>query len=152
MQALWDWCSDNVWTLTWVGLALVLCTVELTTLDFFFLMLAGGAGSGALIAATGAEFVIQALVASVVSLALLGVVRPMAKRRMFNRDPGIGTSALVGRRGLVLERVDGHHGQIKLAGEVWTARSYDGISIFEPGSHVGVVEIDGATAVVFTPD
>jgi membrane protein implicated in regulation of membrane protease activity len=48
----------------------------------------------------------------------------------------------------VLERVDGSGGRIKLAGEVWSARSLDTDQVFEPGRQVDVVEIDGATAVV----
>ncbi len=49
---------------------------------------------------------------------------------------------------MVLERVDGDDGRIKLAGEVWSARALDTDTAFEPGSQVDVVEIDGATAVV----
>ncbi len=37
---------------------------------------------------------------------------------------------------------------MKLAGEVWSARAYDGFSVFEPGADVSVVRIDGATALV----
>jgi membrane protein implicated in regulation of membrane protease activity len=48
----------------------------------------------------------------------------------------------------VLERVDGQGGRIKLAGEVWSARSLDSDAAYEPGAQVDVVEIDGATAVV----
>jgi membrane protein implicated in regulation of membrane protease activity len=40
-------------------------------------------------------------------------------------------------------------GSIKLGGELWTARPYDGTSTIAPGSRVEVMEIDGATAVVY---
>ncbi len=53
-----------------------------------------------------------------------------------------------GRSAVVLERVDGTGGRIKLAGEVWSARTLDADTSFEPGQSVDVVEIDGATAVV----
>ncbi|TDE09136.1 NfeD family protein [Jiangella asiatica] len=149
MQSLWDWFSDHAWVVAWAGTALVLGTIELTTLDFFFLMLAIGATSGAVAAALGAEFLLQLLVAIGVSVALLGVVRPIAKRRLLKPTPSsFGAAALVGQHGVVIERVDAHNGLIKLAGEVWTARSYDGRSIFEEGATVDVVEIRGATALV----
>ena len=59
-----------------------------------------------------------------------------------------GTAALVGERAVVLERVDGDGGQIKLAGEVWTARAYDEDEVLEAGARVQVMQIQGATALV----
>ena len=37
---------------------------------------------------------------------------------------------------------------MKLDGEVWTARPLNDDDVYEPGDHVTVVHIDGATAVV----
>ena len=49
---------------------------------------------------------------------------------------------------MVLERVDGDGGQVKIAGEVWSARAYDDDEVIEPGTRVDVLKIDGATALV----
>ncbi len=57
--------------------------------------------------------------------------------------------ALEGKTALVLDRVAQHEGQVKLDGEVWTARPLNDHDVYEPGEHVTVVRIDGATAVVF---
>ena len=73
----------------------------------------------------------------------------MAKRHL--RTPGAlrtGTAALVGGKALVLQRVDRDGGQVKLAGEVWSARAYDEDDTYEPGARVEVMKIDGATALV----
>src|SRR5918998_1087504 len=59
-----------------------------------------------------------------------------------------GTAALVGQTAVVLQRVDGDSGQVKIRGEVWTARAFDDDSVFEPGTRVDVLQIDGATALV----
>ena len=56
--------------------------------------------------------------------------------------------ALEGKSALVLDRVARHEGQVKLDGEIWTARPANDNDIYEPGDHVTVVHIDGATAVV----
>src|SRR5690606_14106058 len=149
MSSLGEWFSDNAWVLGWAAAALVLGTIELTTLDFFFLMLALGAASGSVAAGLGAEFVVQLLVAVGVSVALLGVVRPMAKRRFLTpAGATFGAAALVGQRCVVVERIGPDSGLVRLAGEVWTARPYDGHSLYAAGSHVDVVEIRGATALV----
>lgn len=92
----------------------------------------------------------QVLVFVIVSVALIAVVRPIANRHRDQRPQHrSGIDALKGRSAVVLERVDGGGGgRIKLAGEIWSARTLDADSSFEPGQSVDVVEIDGATAVV----
>lgn len=144
-----DWLGDYDWV-AWLGLAVLLGIVEVSTLDLVFLMLASGALAGALAAGVGLPFVLQVVVALVTAVAMLGVVRPVALRHL--RTPmssRTGVAALVGAKGVVLERVDAHAGLIKLAGETWTARSFDPHTAIEPGRPVDVMQIDGATAVVY---
>jgi membrane protein implicated in regulation of membrane protease activity len=143
LLAAYDWAA-------WVGLAVLLGVIEVTTLDLLFLMLAGGALAGAGSAALGAPFVLQVVIALVTAVAMLGVVRPVALRHL--QTPSVsrtGVAALVGAKGVVLERVDAHSGLIKLAGETWSARSFDPHTAIEPGTAVDVMQIDGATAVVY---
>lgn len=153
MQDFLDWLGDHEWV-AWLGLAFVLGIVETTTLDLIFLMLAGGALAGAVAAAVGIDALwLQILIAIIVSVGLLGFVRPVAKRHMRSSSgTRTGAAALVGRRGVVVETVDAERGLIKLAGEIWTARSYDGSSVIEAGRDVDVIEIQGATALVFDAD
>lgn len=114
-----------------------------------FGMLAVGAVAGAVMAGLGGGPVAQVVVFAVVSTALILVVRPVARRMRAERpELTSGVEALKGRQALVLEKVDGQGGRIKLAGEVWSARSLASDETYEPGSQVDVVEIDGATAVV----
>ena len=42
-----DWLNDNAW-LGWLGLAIALAAIEVATVDFVFVMLAGGALAGSL--------------------------------------------------------------------------------------------------------
>jgi membrane protein implicated in regulation of membrane protease activity len=60
-----------------------------------------------------------------------------------------GVKALEGKSALVLDRVARHEGQVKLDGQVWTARPLNDGDEFEPGELVTVMHIDGATAVVW---
>lgn len=149
MDEVVGWLADNGWAL-WLALALLFGIIETTTLDLFFLMLAGGAVAGGIAAIVGAPVLLQAIIAIAASAALLGVVRPIARRHL--QQPlhtRTGVAALVGARGVALERVDATGGRIKLAGEVWSARAYDPHAVIEPGRAVDVVEIEGATALVF---
>lgn len=114
-----------------------------------FGMFAVGAVVAAVVAAVGGGMVAQVLVFVIVSVALIAVVRPIANRNA-KQKPELrsGIDALKGRQAVVLERVDGQGGRIKLGGEIWSARTFDDDLVFEPGQRVDVVEIEGATAVV----
>ena len=137
--------------LIWLIVALVLAGAEVLTGDMFLLMLGGGAlvTSGV---QWGFDWPIWAdgVVFLVVSVLLLVLVRPALKRRLTPRAPEtIGIKALEGKRALVLDRVARHGGQVKLDGEVWTARPFNDDDVYEPGEQVTVMHIDGATAVVW---
>lgn len=137
----WVW-----WLIGAVGLGIPLVLTAMPE----FGMLSAGAVAAAVVAALGGGTVAQVLVFAAVSVALIAVVRPIATRHRAQRPQfASGVDALRGRQAVVLERVDaGGGGRIKLAGEVWSARSLDAEQSFEAGQQVDVVEIDGATAVV----
>ena len=134
----------------WIVAAGVLAVADVVTGGTLILiMIAGGAAAGGLASALGASPALSVGVFALVSVALLGVVRPIARRHMRTpRAVRTGVAALVGTEAVVLEAVDGNDGRIKLAGEVWSARAYDGDSVFVVGQRVQVLEIDGATALV----
>ncbi len=137
--------------LLWLIAGILLAAAEVATGDFFLLMLAGGALSAAAVAAIATDqHVVQAIVFAVVSVGLVVGVRPPLLRRV-RRSPALATnaSALVGQQATVLQQVGAGIGQVKLSGEVWTARAYDDSQVLEPGRTVTVMEIDGATAVVW---
>lgn len=112
-------------------------------------MLALGAVAAAAVAGLGGGVVVQVLVFAAVSVALTLAVRPLAARHRTQRPQLVsGVEALKGKQAVVLERVDGSGGRIKLAGEIWSARSLDGGQAYEVGQAVDVVDIEGATAIV----
>ncbi|GAB2737648.1 NfeD family protein [Streptomyces bullii] len=112
-------------------------------------MLAVGAVAAAVVSGLfGGGAVVQVVTFVVVSTALIAVVRPIANRHRQRPQLATGVDALKGRQAVVLERVDGSGGRIKLAGEVWSARALDTDRAYEVGQQVDVVDIEGATAIV----
>jgi membrane protein implicated in regulation of membrane protease activity len=142
------WFGDHDWQ-TWLVAAFVLAGFEMATLDFTLLMMAVGALAGCLAALLGFGVAIQVVTAAVVAVGLIAFVRPSILSRV-HRGASLesGTSALVGKSALVLERVTAHNGRVKLSGEIWSARAADDSQTIEPGTTVSVSAIDGATAVV----
>jgi membrane protein implicated in regulation of membrane protease activity len=133
----------------WVVLAGLLGLAELHTLTLVLAMVAVAAGGAAVVAALGAGVVAQVLTFAGASLLLLGVVRPVARRhRQLPAGLQTGTAALVGRRAVVVQPVDHDGGQVRIGGEIWTARLYADGPAAPAGATVDVVGIDGATALV----
>jgi len=133
----------------WILLALLLAAGEVASLSFFLAPFAVGALLGAVAELAGLGSAVAFIVFIVSSALLFGFVRPIARRHM-RTPPQIrtGTAALVGRTGVVTERVDVGAGAIKLEGEIWTARPYVEGEVIDAGRRVHVVEIRGATALV----
>jgi membrane protein implicated in regulation of membrane protease activity len=136
--------------IVWLIVAAAFGIGEMATNGFFLAPFAAGgvlaaavdlAGSG-----TGAWITFVAA-----SIATLVLVRPLAVSHL-NRGPTLRTNAaaLIGRKALVLERIENHEGggRVKIDGEVWTARSLDDDHVIEAGTRVEVVDIKGATALV----
>jgi membrane protein implicated in regulation of membrane protease activity len=136
------------WVL-WMIAAGGLAVGEILTLSFFLGPIAVAAVLAAVAALAGAGVAVQIVVFTVAAAASLLVLRPVARRHL--RTPAqlrTGTAALLGERAVALERVDRDGGQVKLAGEVWSARAFDEDEVIEPGSRVQVMKIEGATALV----
>jgi membrane protein implicated in regulation of membrane protease activity len=134
----------------WTIVAVALAVGEIATLSLFLGPIALAAVLAAVVGALGGGLALQLLVFIAGSAASLALLRPIAVRHL--RTPArlrTGTAALVGTKALVLERVDVHGGQVKIGGEVWSARAYDENQVIEPGVRVDVVKIEGATALVY---
>src|SRR5258705_188399 len=126
--------------LIWLIAALALAGAEALTGDLFLLMLGGGA-----LAAAGSSLVfddlwIHGAVFLVVSVLLLALVGPVLRRHLTSGE-GMPepAKALEGKSALVLDRVARHEGQVKVDGEIWTARPATDDEVYEPGDHVTVV-------------
>lgn len=147
-----EWFRDNAWVV-WTAAAVALGLAEMVSLDFVLLMFAAGAGAGAISSLVSPYLWIDVLVAVAVSVAMLGLVRPsLVKKLHAGSELTTGHAALVGRKAIVVEQVDEHGGQVRLAGEVWSARVFDPATRIDAGAEVEVFEIDGATAVVYPMD
>jgi membrane protein implicated in regulation of membrane protease activity len=118
------------------------------TLDLFFIMLGGGALAGLLADFAGAELWLQIVVFCVVSLLMIAFVRPVALKHLRKgpADQRTNVDRLIGESALVMETVSTSSGLVKIGGDVWSARSENGV--LNAGQRVVVSAIEGATAVV----
>ena len=141
-----EWLQD--WQ-AWLGVAIALGVAELFSLDLVLLMMSAGALAGMVVALLGLPVAIQVLVAVGVAIGMLALVRPSIVKRLHSGpELTLGHAALVGKQGVVVDEVSMQGGQIRVGGELWTARPYDETEVIEPGASVDIFEIRGATAYV----
>jgi membrane protein implicated in regulation of membrane protease activity len=137
--------------LIWAIVAVALAVGEIFTPGLFFLgPIALAALAATAVAALGGDIWIQLVVFGVGSFAAVGFLRPIAKAHVkMPRAIRTGAAALEGAKAIVLQRVDGRGGRVKIGGEEWSARSYMPDEAFDVGTEVEVVQIQGATALVY---
>ncbi len=144
---MFEWLAENWWAI-WLAAFLGFAVVEMLTLDLLFIMLGGGALAGLVADLAGADLWLEIVVFCVVSLLMIGVVRPVALKHLRRgpEDQRSNIERLIGESALVIEAVSAHGGVVKIGGDVWSARSES--AVLAPGEHAVVSAIDGATAVV----
>ncbi|MDQ0604940.1 membrane protein implicated in regulation of membrane protease activity [Streptomyces canus] len=139
--------------LIWLIIAAVLAVAEIVTLTAALGMLSVAALVTAGSAAVGLPAPFQFLVFAVVATVTVVFVRPIAVRHVLQPQvERFGVDALVGRAAYVVSEVTGLDGRVRIDGEEWTARAYDETLVIPPGKTVDVMEISGATAIVYPRD
>ena len=135
----------------WLIIAGVFFLIEMITVGFFVFWF----GIGALIAMITSFIIpdnifIQVLVFTISSIILLFLTKPLVDK-FTKKDKKIETNAysIIGKKGIVTQDINTTIGvgQIKVSGEVWSAKTIDGSNI-EKGSEISIIKIDGVKAVV----
>lgn len=132
----------------WFVVAGLLLVAEMLTVHLLFASLAIAALAAALTGFLGGSLALQGVAFAVFAVLSLGLIRPIALRHLKKQIPSDATNveALVGQRAHATTEVDQRGGQIKLSGEIWSARSESGL--IAAGENVIVEAIEGATARV----
>jgi membrane protein implicated in regulation of membrane protease activity len=137
----------------WIVLAVALTIGEAFTATFLIIFFAAGAFAAAGAAALGAPVLLQVIVFAIVSALSVGTIRPIITRHqrtaLESGETAFGVEAIEGSQATVLEEVNADHGLVKIDGELWTARSFDGDEKYLPGERVRVIKVRGATAIVW---
>ena len=133
----------------WLILLVVLVAGEAITVGLTFIWFAAGALGGLLVAVLGGAIWLQVVVFLILSAVTLILVRPAAAKLL---TPGISpTNAdrVLSQIALVTEEIDNiaETGQVKLFGQVWSARSENG-DIIPAQSRVRILRIEGVKVFV----
>ena len=135
----------------WLIAAIVLLIVEICTAGFGAICFAIGAAFSALASGLNANPTWQILVFVVVSLLTFIFLRPVVIRYLDKKSKDVKTNAeaLIGRIGIVSERIDAsqHTGRVAIDGDDWKAVTEDG-SVIEKGTDVEIIKMESIIVTV----
>ena len=135
----------------WLIAAIVLVILEIMTAGFGVICFAIGAAFAALVSGLGGTLTWQVVVFVVVSMLAFIFLRPVVIRFLDKKSKNVKTNAdaLIGRKGVVSERIDGeqHTGRVAIDDDDWKAVSVDG-SVIEKGVDVEIVKLDSIIVTV----
>jgi membrane protein implicated in regulation of membrane protease activity len=144
------WEHDTMAALLWLIVGLLLIAAEVLTTDLTLAMLGASALAAAAAAGLGASLLVQLLTFGLVAIGTVTIARPVLRNRLHaGHYVKTNVEALVGTKAIVVSTVDAHGGEVKIGGEVWSARTYDETQVLERGRPVTVMGISGATALVW---
>lgn len=136
-------------TVVWLVLAVVFAVVEAVTMGLTAIWFSAGALASMVAAMIKLSVPVQIAVFIVVSGIVLYFSRGLAQKYVNNKHVRTNADRVVGMEGVVIEAIDNQvaKGQIRVAGQVWTARGTDESSIDE-GEKVLITAIEGVKAMV----
>ena len=142
--------SEVNMTVLWLIAMIVLLIVEGVVPGLVSIWFAAGALAALLMALWGRPLWVQFLVFMVVSLVLLFLTRPLAKKYVNSRVTPTNADRIVGTDCVVTEEIDNLQGTgaVMADGKEWTARMDNRDGKAPKGSVVKVLRIEGVRLIV----
>ena len=133
----------------WLILLVILVAGEAITVGLTFIWFAVGAMGGLLPAVLGGEIWLQVVVFLLLSAVTLILVRPAAAKLLTLGISPTNADRVLSQIALVTEEINNiaETGQVKLFGQVWTARSENG-DVIPVQSRVRILRIEGVKVFV----
>lgn len=131
----------------WLIVAIIIFAIESLTVNLTTIWFGLGAIAAMIFAAFGASIPVQIIVFAVVAVVLLIFTRPIAVKYIKKTSTNVDT--LIGKYAIVTEKIDNLNGtgQVKIDGNVWTARSENDFIIKER-EVVEICRISGVKLIV----
>ncbi|MBO6107903.1 MAG: NfeD family protein [Eubacterium sp.] len=133
----------------WLGIVIVTLVIEIITQGLTTIWFSIGGAVSALLTIWDVPVWIQIAVFAGVSILIMLLVRPVAKRIMSPSITPTNIDQLIREEGFVLEEIDNSRetGKVRLRGIEWMARSADG-EIIPAGVNVSIKSIEGVKLIV----
>lgn len=140
----------SVWTYIWLAVLIVSILVEAGTMGLVSIWFAAGALVSWALAMFGVNEWIQCLAFVLVSGLLLFFTRPLVKKYVTRKIQPTNVDAIIGREGIVCEAIRPLEGtgQVKVGGQIWSARTDEQTDCIPEGTIVTVFRVEGVKLFV----
>ncbi len=138
-------------TIFWLAAFIVFAIGEAVTVGLVSIWFAVGALAALFATALGAGLWLQITVFLGVSALALALFKPLSSKFLKPRVSATNADRVIGSAALVTETIDNTQakGQVKVNGQVWSARSAQDI-VIPAGTDVKVLRIEGVKVIVET--
>lgn len=132
----------------WMVVAIAFALAEGLTLGLTFIWFAGGALLSMIVSFLGLGYAFQILAFIIGSSLMLIYTRPIAIKVFKIGATKTNVDSLIGKEGIVIKELQTFTmGQVKVKGQIWSAKPDGEINILE-GHRVEVVRIEGVKLIV----
>ena len=137
-----------MWSL-WLIATGVFFIVEIATTGFLIFWLGIGSLLAMITSFITDSIVIQTIVFVVSSCILIPLTKPLADKLINKKTVPTNSYSLINKRGIVTVDINPIEavGQVKVNGEIWSAKTEDGTTIAK-GTEIEVIKIDGVKLIV----
>lgn len=141
--------SGTTLTVIWVVMLILFLVLEAVTVQLVSAWFAVGALAALIANLCGLNVIWQISLFAVVSAVCLIATRPFVKKLTKSKIQKTNADRCIGAEAVVTEEINNLEsvGQVKVVGNVWTARSSDG-SVIPKGSIVIVERMEGVKLIV----
>ena len=140
----------NIWAIIWLALIIVFLVMEAATVQLISTWFAAGALAAMIVSLIGGAVWLQIVVFLTVSIVLLVLLWPIARKHLKPKLVATNADALIGRVCTVTEEIDPvEGGRVKIGDVTWSACCENGARI-PAGTLVKVLRIQGVRVFVET--
>jgi membrane protein implicated in regulation of membrane protease activity len=133
----------------WLFVIVAAIVLEASTVSLVSIWFVPSACISMILALCDVKLWIQLTVFFAVFLLLMMILRPVFKKNMGLKIVPTNADTLIGMQAVVIEPIDNLHakGQVKIRGQIWTARSANEKIVYEEDEVVTVVAIEGVKLI-----
>ena len=133
----------------WIAIIVAAIIVEVITDQLVSIWFVPGAIIATILDYFEVDFVWQVLVVLVLAAAGIVFAKTYLAKKISSRIIKTNIEAIIGERCVVTEKIDNYVGcgQVKIKGQIWSARGVEEDDVFEEGESLHVVAIEGVKVI-----
>ena len=133
----------------WIAVIVIAIVIELSTDQLISIWFVPGAIAATIMDFCNVDLLWQILVVILTAAAGIILSQTVIVKRLCSQNTKTNIDAVIGERCIVTEKIDNFAGcgQVKIKGQIWSARGVNEDDVFEEGTALHVVAIEGVKVI-----